>query len=154
VEEDRHRCTDYNPQWLGMLDCYGVISIWQPDNSGYPVQNNTQSGPIIAQINSARDFVVQNNEMYLIDITPKSACNNATPGKYCGSFQTNDKSKTYYYDYPNQVNQVPVYLEHFSIRLGVSRVREISVAFLFGDTFEKRGDCSPKLLNGARLHFA
>jgi hypothetical protein len=45
-------------------------------------------------------------------------------------------------------------LEHFSIRLGVSRVREISVAFLFGDTFEKRGDCSPKFLNGARLHFA
>ena len=45
-------------------------------------------------------------------------------------------------------------LEHFSIRLGVSRVREISVAFFFGNTFEKRGDCSPKLLNGARLHFA
>ena len=45
-------------------------------------------------------------------------------------------------------------LEHFSIRLGVSRVREISVAFFFGNTFEKRGDCSPKLLKGARLHFA
>ena len=45
-------------------------------------------------------------------------------------------------------------LEHFSIRLGVSGVREISVAFFFGNTFEKRGDCSPKLLNGARLHFA
>jgi hypothetical protein len=28
-------------------------------------------------------------------------------------------------------------LEHFSIRLGVSRVREISVAFFFGNTFEK-----------------
>jgi hypothetical protein len=46
------------------------------------------------------------------------------------------------------------HLEHFSIRLGVSGVREISVAFFFGNTFEKRGDCSPKLLNGARLHFA
>jgi hypothetical protein len=46
------------------------------------------------------------------------------------------------------------HLEHFSIRLGVSRVREISVAFFFGNTFEKRGDCSPKLLKGARLHFA
>ena len=45
-------------------------------------------------------------------------------------------------------------LEHFSIRLGVSRVCEISVAFLFGNTFEKRGDCSPKLLNCARLHLA
>jgi hypothetical protein len=45
-------------------------------------------------------------------------------------------------------------LEHFSIRLGVSRVREISVAFFFGNTFEKTGDYSPKLLNGARLHFA
>jgi hypothetical protein len=45
-------------------------------------------------------------------------------------------------------------LEHFSIRLGVSRVCEISVAFFFGNTFEKRGDCPPKLLNCARLHFA
>ena len=45
-------------------------------------------------------------------------------------------------------------LEHFSIRLGVSRVCEISFAFFFGNPFEKRGDCSPKLLNGARLHLA
>src|ERR1700674_5128319 len=47
-----------------------------------------------------------------------------------------------------------VLLEHFSIRLGVSRVCEISFAFSFGNPFEKRGDCSPKLLNGTRLHFA
>jgi hypothetical protein len=45
-------------------------------------------------------------------------------------------------------------LEHFSIRLGVARVCEISSAFFFGNPFEKRGDCSPKLLNSARLHFA
>src|SRR5271169_12191 len=45
-------------------------------------------------------------------------------------------------------------LEHFPIRLGVSRVREISFAFFFGNIFEKRGDCSPKFLNSARLHFA
>src|ERR1700686_4215028 len=45
-------------------------------------------------------------------------------------------------------------LEHFSIRLGVSRVCEISFAFFFGNTVEKRGDCSPELLNCARLHFA
>ena len=45
-------------------------------------------------------------------------------------------------------------LEHFSIRLGVARVCEISFAFFFGNHFEKRRDCSPKLLNSARLHFA
>jgi tetratricopeptide (TPR) repeat protein len=45
-------------------------------------------------------------------------------------------------------------LEHFSIRLGVPRVCEISFAFLFGNTFEKKGDCPPKFLNCARLHFA
>jgi hypothetical protein len=45
-------------------------------------------------------------------------------------------------------------LEHFSIRLGVARVCEISFAFFFGNPFEKRGDCSPKLLNSTRLHFA
>ena len=43
-------------------------------------------------------------------------------------------------------------LEHFSIRLGVARVCEISFAFVFGNPFEKRGDCSPQLLNSARLH--
>src|SRR6516164_4347587 len=32
-------------------------------------------------------------------------------------------------------------LEHFSIRLGVARVCEISFAFVFGNPFEKRGDC-------------
>ena len=47
-----------------------------------------------------------------------------------------------------------VTLEHLSIRLGVARVCEISFAFFFGNPFEKRGDCSPKLLNSARLHFA
>jgi len=45
-------------------------------------------------------------------------------------------------------------LEHFSIRFGVPRVCEISFAFFFRNTFEKRGDCSPKFLNSARLHFA
>ena len=55
---------------------------------------------------------------------------------------------------PNVVSSAFELPEHFPIRLGVSRVREISVAFFFGNTFEKRGDCSPKLLNGARLHFA
>ncbi len=45
-------------------------------------------------------------------------------------------------------------LEHLSIRLGVARVCEISFAFFLGNPFEKRGDCSPKLLNSARLHFA
>jgi hypothetical protein len=44
-------------------------------------------------------------------------------------------------------------LEHFSIRLGVARVCEISFAFFFGNSFEKRGDCSPKFLNSSRLHF-
>jgi hypothetical protein len=48
----------------------------------------------------------------------------------------------------------PASLEHFSIRLGVPRVCEISFAFFFGNTFEKKGDCSPKFLNCARLHFA
>src|SRR5258708_1558106 len=45
-------------------------------------------------------------------------------------------------------------LEHFSIRLGVARVCEISFAFVFGNLFETRGDCFPKCVNGARLHFA
>ncbi|MDA9475085.1 hypothetical protein XI03_11360 [Bradyrhizobium sp. CCBAU 65884] len=101
------RCTDYNPQWLGMLDCYGVISIWERDNSGYLVQNNKHTGPIVAQIKSPNAFVVYANLMYLIDITPKGICNNLVPGKYCGDFQVNGQPKSYYYDRPEQV---PTYL--------------------------------------------
>src|SRR5262249_11882596 len=70
------RCTDYDPHWLGMLDCYGLISIWQPDNSGYLVGNNSRSGSIIAQIRGADAFIVRDGQMYLIDITPKGVCNN------------------------------------------------------------------------------
>src|SRR5271170_2813355 len=42
-----------------------------------------------------------------------------------------------------EVCQIFGTLEHFPIRLGVSRVRAISFAFFFGNIFEKRGDCSP-----------
>jgi hypothetical protein len=45
-------------------------------------------------------------------------------------------------------------LEHFSIRLGVARVCEISSAFAFGNLFEKGGDGAPQLFDSARLHFA
>ena len=54
----------------------------------------------------------------------------------------------------NRLHAIEEKLEHFSIRLGVPRVCEISFAFFFGNAFEKKGDCSPKLLNCARLHFA
>jgi hypothetical protein len=53
-----NRCTDYDPHWIGMLDCYGLISISQPDNSGYLVENNSIPGSIIAQIKGTDDFVV------------------------------------------------------------------------------------------------
>ena len=43
----------------------------------------------------------------LIDITPKSVCNNLVPGKYCGDFQIDGEPKTLYYDSPEQV---PTYL--------------------------------------------
>ena len=42
---------------------------------------------------------------------------------------------------------------YLSIRLGVAQVCEISFAFFFGNHFEKRGGCSPQLLNSARLSF-
>jgi hypothetical protein len=97
------RCIDYNPQWLGVLDCYGVISIWQPDNSGYLIENNKQAGPIMAQIKSVDAFTIKGDEMYFIDITPKGICDNLVPEKYCGDFQVDGDSKTYYYDSPEQV---------------------------------------------------
>ncbi len=53
---------------------------------------------------------------------------------------------------PVQVRAAPA--RAFLIRLGVARVCEISFAFFFGNPFEKRGDCAPKLLNSAGLHFA
>jgi FixJ family two-component response regulator len=46
------------------------------------------------------------------------------------------------------------FLEHFSIRLGVARVCEISSAFVFGNLFEKGGDGAPQLFDSACLNFA
>jgi hypothetical protein len=40
-------------------------------------------------------------------------------------------------DVDTTTTELYLVLEHFSIRLGVSRVRKISVAFFFGNTFEK-----------------
>lgn len=96
-----NRCTDYDPQWIGMVDCHGLISIWQPDNSGYIIQNNADPGPIIAQIKDSNDFVVRDDQMYLIDITPAGGCPNFQPG-YCSTFQVNGKAKTISYSDPSQ----------------------------------------------------
>jgi hypothetical protein len=91
-----------------MMDCCGVISIWERWNDrAYPVEDNRDPGPIIAQIKSVDDFIVQGDQMYLIDVTPKGICNNLVPGKYCGDFQVKGQSKAYYYDGPDQV---PTYL--------------------------------------------
>jgi hypothetical protein len=89
------RCTDYDPHWLGMLDCYGLISIWRPDNSGYLVLNNKRPGAIIAQIKAADAFIVQGNEMYVIDTTPVGACAIPSRGKYCADFQLNGEPKEF-----------------------------------------------------------
>jgi hypothetical protein len=96
-----NRCTDYDPQWIGMLDCYGLISISQPDNSGYLVGNNSIPGSIIAQIKEPDDFVVQGNQIFLIDITPAGGCANFQPG-YCSTFQVGGKQKTISFIDPNQ----------------------------------------------------
>jgi hypothetical protein len=78
-----------------------LISIWQPDNSGYIIQNNGDQGPIIAQIKGPDDFVVQGDEIYLMDITPAGGCANFQPG-YCSTFQVGGKRKTMFYNDPNQ----------------------------------------------------
>jgi hypothetical protein len=98
-----NRCTNYDPHWLGMLDCYGVISIWERDDSGYLVQNNNHTGPIVAQIKSPDAFVVEGNEMYLIDVTPLGGCAIPTRGKYCADFQVNGEPKEFGYDSPDKV---------------------------------------------------
>jgi len=96
-----NRCTDYDPQWIGMLDCYGLVSISQPDNSGYLVGNNSIPGSIIAQIKGPDDFIVQGNQIYLIDITPAGGCANFQPG-YCSTFQVGGKQKTIFFNDPNK----------------------------------------------------
>jgi hypothetical protein len=97
------RCTNYDPHWLGMIDCYGLVSIWQPHNSGYLLQNNKQPGPIIAQIKSADAFIVKGSEIYLIDITPPGKCAVPARGKYCRDVQVDGEPEELGYDAPNKV---------------------------------------------------
>jgi hypothetical protein len=100
-QEIVNRCTDYDPHWIGMLDCYGLISISEPDNSGYLVENNSIPGSIIAQIKGPSDFVVKGDQIYLIDITAAGGCVNFQPG-YCSTFQVDGKTKTISYSDPHQ----------------------------------------------------
>jgi hypothetical protein len=101
------RCIDYDPQWLGMLDCYGVVSIWQFHNSSNLVLNNNRSDAQIAEVKAINDLIVENNEMYLIDTAPVGSCAVPSRGKYCAEFQVNGKPKEFGYA---RADQVPTYL--------------------------------------------
>jgi hypothetical protein len=98
---------DYDPQWRGMLDCYGVVSMWQFHNSRNVVLNNNHSGAIIAEIGTVGDFVIEDDQMYLINVTPIGECAMASRGKYCAEFQVNGEPKEFGYA---SADQVPTYL--------------------------------------------
>jgi hypothetical protein len=97
------RCTNYNPQWLDMVDCYGVISIHWNDNGSYDLLNNVDPGWTVAEIQSPTDFHFSDGQMYLIDVRTPVICNKLKPGKYCGEFEVNGQSKPYYYNTPKDV---------------------------------------------------
>ena len=102
------RCINYDPQWEGINDCYGLISIWFNDNEKYNLLNNIQANIPIAEIKYLDDFYLDNSgNMYVVDIRTHGICNNLEPGKYCGNFQVNGELKQYYYD---TLDQVPKYL--------------------------------------------
>jgi hypothetical protein len=101
------RCVGYDPQWWAMLDCYGVISIWRPDNSGYLILNNVSRGWIVAEISDADNFIMQNNQMYIIDTAPKGGCAVAERGNFCRDFQVNGETKVFGY---KSADAVPTYL--------------------------------------------
>jgi hypothetical protein len=101
------RCTGYDPQWEGLFDCYGLISIFGSDQNTYQVQDNKEPGAIVAEIDNPNDFIIEGYNMYLRDIEPKVTCNNLVPGKYCGVFQVNGKKVEYDYD---TADQVPTYI--------------------------------------------
>ncbi len=100
------RCINYNPEWRGIVDCYGIISI-SSDDGEYFLGRTTEPGPIFAYIKNSNAFTLRDNDMYFVDVTPKGICNNLMSDKYCANFQVKGESKNYYYDTPEEV---PTYI--------------------------------------------
>jgi hypothetical protein len=71
------------------------------------VLNNNHSGAIIAEITSVGDFVIEDDQMYLINIASVGQCAMASRGKYCAEFQVNGEPKEFGYA---SADQVPTYL--------------------------------------------
>lgn len=101
------RCVGYDPAWEGIIDCYGVISIWGSDDATYTISYNAEASLYLAKIKSADGFILNGNQIYVIDIRVPSICNNLISGKYCGDFRVNGKLREFYYD---GADQVPKYI--------------------------------------------
>jgi hypothetical protein len=84
------RCIDYDPQWEGVVNCYGLISISQADDNSYPVQDNKEPGAIIATVRKSDDFLVKNGDMYLINQEPPNC-----GAVYCPDVLVNGQAPKY-----------------------------------------------------------
>ena len=101
------RCIDYKSEWRGIVDCYGVISIWDWEGDGYGSLNHTRSTWLLALIRGPDDFYVKGDEIYLINRLNGECGNGLNPHPYCADFQVNGESKQYSYD---TADEVPHYL--------------------------------------------
>jgi hypothetical protein len=101
------RCVLYDNKFENMLDCYGVLSIWNWENGDYAVINNFQGTSPIAFIKSPNDFYVLENEMYLINQSTGICGDGLDTHKYCVDFQVAGKHKRFDYD---NAQDVPHYL--------------------------------------------
>ena len=111
------RCTGYSAEWRGVVDCYGVISIWAWERDGYAVLNRSQVPWPLAFIRNSNDFYIEGDEMYLIDQSSGECGNGLNSHPYCATFQVNGERKEFSYD---TANQVPHYLV-FNTRTGDQR---------------------------------
>ena len=100
------KCTNYNPDWLGLDDCYGVISISHGfDTNGYLITDHVHGSYILAEVNYLNDYKFQNGKFFVKSREPIEC--RLSNGKYCQNLYQNNQQNTTYYD--SQLD-IPLYL--------------------------------------------
>lgn len=108
-KEILNRCTDYQGRELGILDCYGVLSLENSDMSDfrYDIYDHKHYYTV-AYISNPRQFEVQGGYLYVVDKKPRATFEPATRKYVIDQLGPTGEMITARFDKPDQA---PAYLK-------------------------------------------